>query len=457
MKKILAAAALISLFSAVSVYAGSTELKIVTPSGSVQQGDTFEVEIDVVSNTGFTSFDGLVEYDPSIIRLVGAGTTADDTLYYGDEDDKQRFITAAFINSMVNQIPSEGDSFYDGRANSKDTEAAIGAVKLANYVSMPDSNNKLSQITGTGTLCTLKFEAVGSGTTPIEIKNTLFSNPEPVDRWHSDASASLTVSANGSSKSEATTEKATETTTSSSSKSSSGGSSGGGGGGSSSRKVSTTTEATTESTTETETKDGVVIEETVEATSQEAPAVNNTVKFNDLSSVSWAESYINDLASKGIVNGYNDGTFKPNAAVKRCDFVVMLAKALDLPAGSDNFSDVSADAYYASAVSAAKAAKIVNGNTDGTFAPDSLITRQDMMVIAKGALEYAGVELTFDESVLDSFTDNAQISGYARNSVAAMVSAGIVNGTGSNVEPKGNTTRAQSAVIISKICEKISK
>ncbi|MBQ9604003.1 MAG: S-layer homology domain-containing protein, partial [Firmicutes bacterium] len=296
--------------------------------------------------------------------------------------------------------------------------------------------------------------AVGSGNTAIEVKNTLFSTVDPSERWHSDAATSLSVAAGGSSGSDkqTTTETATETTTAAktSSGGSGGGSSSGGGSGSSSGKVSTT-----EETTKAESETGVIIEETVETTTQGAPETAKTVSFGDLSGVSWAVPYINDLAAKGVVNGYADGTFKPNANVKRCDFVVMLAKALDLPEGEDNFSDVADGAYYAKAVSAAKAAKIVNGNTDGTFAPNSLITRQDMMVIAKGALEYAGIETDTNSAVLADFADNAQISAYAKDSAAAMVNAGIVSGSNGKIEPKGNTTRAQAAVIISKICEKI--
>ncbi|MBR6400472.1 MAG: S-layer homology domain-containing protein [Firmicutes bacterium] len=441
MKKILAAALVMGLFSAVNVYAGSTELKVVVPS-SVTQGETFDVDIDVVSNTGFTSFDGLIEYDPTVVRLTGPGESAADRLKYPVGEYENFFLTNSFISSMVTQVPPESDSFYDGRANGKDTAAAIGAVKLANYVDSADSNNKLLRVEGTGTLCTLRFEAIGSGKTAIEVKNTLFSTVNPSDRWHSDASSSIEVAAS---------ENKTEATTAAAS-----GRSGGGGGGSSSSKVSSekTTETTTAAAEEETQAVQTVEEETIEPTTAQAPAAP---AFSDLSGVSWAVPYINDLSAKGIVNGYSDGTFKPNANVKRCDFVVMLAKALDLPDGTDNFSDVASGAYYAKAVSAAKAAKIVNGNTDGTFKPDSLITRQDMMVIAKGALEYAGLTVNTDESVLNGFTDSAQISAYAKPGASAMVNAGIVNGSNGKIDPKGNTTRAQAAVIISKICEQISK
>ena len=442
MKKIMALALELGLFSAVNVYAGSTQLNVSVPAG-IQQGDTFDVDIEVVSNTGFTSFDGLVEYDPSVLKLVGAGDTDGRMTYPVRDGLEDYFITNSLIENMISMVPSESDSFYDGRANGKDTASAIGAVKLANYVSTADEKNQLLTVSGTGELASLKFQAIGSGSTKVEVKNTLFSTVNPSDRWHSDAAVDFTIKS-------VSKESTTEVTTA---KRSSGG---GGGGSSSSSASSTRKETTTSAASESEEDTTAVTEDATEATTEEViPAVK--VSFGDLSSVSWAVPYIEDLAGKGVVNGYADGTFKPNDNVKRCDFVVMLARALELPAGTDNFSDVKADAYYADAVSAAKAAGIVNGNGDGTFTPNSLITRQDMMVMAKGALKYAGVEVSADESALAQFSDSAEISAYAKDAVSSMVSAGIVNGTGGKVEPKSNTTRAQAAVIISKICENANK
>ena len=134
----------------------------------------------------------------------------------------------------------------------------------------------------------------------------------------------------------------------------------------------------------------------------------------------------------------------------------MLTRALGLENnGTDNFTDVPAGAYYANAVAAAKAAGIVNGNGDGTFSPESFITRQDMMIMAKGAAEYKGVVINSNLAMLDNFADGSSVSAYAKESVSAMINAGIVNGTGNKIEPKGNTTRAQAAVIISKILDYI--
>jgi lactocepin len=79
-----------------------------------------------------------------------------------------------------------------------------------------------------------------------------------------------------------------------------------------------------------------------------------------------------------------------------------------------------------------------------------------MMILAKKALEYkTGEAISGDVSVLDKFADKDNISAYAKESLAAMVQAGLVNGTGNNIEPKANTTRAQAAVVMSKIYEEV--
>jgi hypothetical protein len=191
--------------------------------------------------------------------------------------------------------------------------------------------------------------------------------------------------------------------------------------------------------------------------STETTTVAATASFKDLSNYPWAVEYINTLAKEGVVNGYSDNTFKPGDNVKRADFIIMLLRAMGVDttaAPQSNFTDVSKDKYYYNAVGLAKEMGIASGNLDGTFNPESNITRQDMMILAKKAVEMkTNTTLSGDSAVLDKFADKDNISAYAVDSLAAMVQAGIVNGTGNNIQPKDNTTRAQAAVIICKVLD----
>ncbi len=255
---------------------------------------------------------------------------------------------------------------------------------------------------------------------------------------------------------ESTTSTTTETTTKAPSSSGGSSSSSSGGSGSSSHKASgtaveTTTVTDTENVTETTTEakyfvtpSGVVVTPPTEGV--------YSVNFTDIASRAWAVESINKLASAGIVSGVSSTSFAPDAYSKRADFIVMLVKTLGLTdSTNDNFDDVATGSYYADALAIAKAAGIATGYGDGNFGPESTITRQDMMVLVANALEFAGVELNTDTSVLDSFADADQIAEYAKPYVAALVNLGLASGTDNGIEPTALITRAQMSVLIANV------
>ncbi|MBR1737874.1 MAG: S-layer homology domain-containing protein, partial [Firmicutes bacterium] len=178
--------------------------------------------------------------------------------------------------------------------------------------------------------------------------------------------------------------------------------------------------------------------------------------FNDLAGRDWAASAINKLASLGIINGVAEGKFDPDAGSKRADFVIMLDKILGLSGySSDNFDDVDSSKYYANYVGLAKQAGVATGYGDGNFGPENSLTRQDMMVLVAKTLEFCGEDISADTSVLDQFDDAAQMADYAKPFAAYLVSQGMVNGTGSSIEGTKDMTRAQMAVLMSKLYDKI--
>lgn len=133
----------------------------------------------------------------------------------------------------------------------------------------------------------------------------------------------------------------------------------------------------------------------------------------------------------------------------------MLVRALGIDSTSTaNFSDVDSSKYYAKAIATAKAYGIVNGYNDNTFKPENYITRQDMMVMVANALNAMGVELDTDVACLDNFSDTVGIANYARTSVAALVNAGIVKGSDNKIEPVKNITRAEMAQLVKGVYDK---
>ncbi|MBO5370706.1 MAG: S-layer homology domain-containing protein [Clostridia bacterium] len=116
----------------------------------------------------------------------------------------------------------------------------------------------------------------------------------------------------------------------------------------------------------------------------------------------------------------------------------------------NNFEDVPVGSYYYNAIGSAKACGIATG--DGVnFMPESTITRQDLITLAYRAFSSVGYIQESDASVLDTFGDKASIAPYAAGAMASMVNAGIIKGSDGNVNPLGNATRAEVAVMCARL------
>lgn len=183
-------------------------------------------------------------------------------------------------------------------------------------------------------------------------------------------------------------------------------------------------------------------------------AVGYEVKsFADLESFSWAQYQIEVLVSKGVINGKSDTTFSPSENITRADFIVLLVRAFGLEADvTANFADVNGSDYYYSEVGVARALGITDGIGNNQFLPKQPITRQDMMVLTARAMKAAGKALPKASAAdLKSFSDSDQVSDYAKDSMAALVKAGFVQGDGANISSRAYTSRAEVAVLIYRI------
>ncbi len=114
---------------------------------------------------------------------------------------------------------------------------------------------------------------------------------------------------------------------------------------------------------------------------EETPA--STFKFTDVSKDAWYYDVIKKVVDKGLMNGISETQFAPELEVTRGMFVTILYRAAGEPevSAATNFADVTADKYYAKAVAWANANGIVKGITETEFAPDNNITREQMATI----------------------------------------------------------------------------
>ncbi len=193
---------------------------------------------------------------------------------------------------------------------------------------------------------------------------------------------------------------------------------------------------------------GVVVIETDPGTI--APVTKEP--FTDLFGYDWAKPSIYTLKDKGIINGVSETAYAPANPIKRGDFILILTRMLSInDAFSENFADVPQSAYYYNAIGNAKVAGIATGDGQN-FMPENTITRQDLTTLAYRALLAKGyISETANMSPLNAFADKDNIATYALVPMAAMVDAGIIQGADGRVNPLGNATRAEVAVMCARL------
>jgi hypothetical protein len=177
-------------------------------------------------------------------------------------------------------------------------------------------------------------------------------------------------------------------------------------------------------------------------TGEEEPPLT-VAAFSDITG-HWAEQDILSAVEKGFVAGYLDGTFRPNNPVTRAEFVTMLVKANVIQNGvkSITFSDVT-NHWALSSIMTAASNEYVNGYPDGTFRPNNNIVRQE---VAKVMADFKTLSET---DVVLPFKDVSKISAWAIPSAKKVYQAGIIKGDASNkFAPLANTTRAEAVAII---------
>ena len=184
--------------------------------------------------------------------------------------------------------------------------------------------------------------------------------------------------------------------------------------------------------------------------------VESLKTFNDING-HWAQASIEELASRLIVDGTGNGAFAASRDVTRAEFAAIATRALGLTTNAgaaSTFSDIDQGAWYAEAVGTAVGAGLMNGYPNGTFNPNAPITRQEIAVVLSKAAEFAGGTLTSNASVLERFSDAADIPAWARKSLTELASSGILQGNANGrISPAQEATRAETAVMLEKLLQ----
>ncbi|MDO4720438.1 MAG: S8 family serine peptidase [Peptostreptococcaceae bacterium] len=171
-------------------------------------------------------------------------------------------------------------------------------------------------------------------------------------------------------------------------------------------------------------------------------------RFTDVESSHWAKEAITAVTEKGWFSGYPDGSFRPKNTISRAEAALVLVKVFDLKAADTGvkFSDVPEDAWYAESVKTLSSLGVMSGFPDNSFRPQAKVDREQMMVLLVKAMEKSGKTLEGKEL---SFTDADSISVWAKSYVEKAQANALVSGfEDGSFRPKSPVSRAELAMML---------
>ena len=157
----------------------------------------------------------------------------------------------------------------------------------------------------------------------------------------------------------------------------------------------------------------------------------------------WAKPSIESLIEDGMLSGYADGTFKPDAYITRGELIKTLVKALEIKTVNAEIPIDTQNHWASYYIATALGSNIVSGYPDGTFKPFDYVTRQEVAVIVYNAKKLSA------SNQQSEFVDSELIASWAKKAIDATVAAGYITGyQDSTIRPKGLMTKAEAATLI---------
>lgn len=175
---------------------------------------------------------------------------------------------------------------------------------------------------------------------------------------------------------------------------------------------------------------------------------DDKIKFNDISQDYWAYSQIQSFVEKGYIDGYGDGTFRPQNPIKRNEFVKIFNKVFGLTKKSGIVFDDTKDNWAKDEIDIAVTNGVAQGVSSTLFEPDRYVTRQEA---AKMLSNYMKLDDTNHDKI-KKFSDYNQIAEWAKDALEGNVEKGYIQGTdGEILAPKDNMTRAEVVTLLSRV------
>ncbi|WP_458127140.1 S-layer homology domain-containing protein [Paenibacillus sp. Z3-2] len=178
-------------------------------------------------------------------------------------------------------------------------------------------------------------------------------------------------------------------------------------------------------------------------------AADQKIQFSDIKG-HWAEANIQAWGDEGLIRGYLDRSFKPNTYITRAEFMNLVNGAFGYSGQAKiTFNDVSESAWYYEAISIANANGYIDGYTDGTMKPQDPITRQEAAKVIAGILN-----LELNETAANVFSDSSSIAAWSKGAVGGAAAAKIIAGyADGSFKPLNSITRAEAVSALVKAVE----
>ncbi|MEK5031300.1 YDG domain-containing protein [Paenibacillus sp. FSL R7-0302] len=161
----------------------------------------------------------------------------------------------------------------------------------------------------------------------------------------------------------------------------------------------------------------------------------------------WAQNEVTDWVDKGFIQGYADGSFKPDNSLKRTEFIALINRAFGFTETAPvSFPDLSSSSWAYTEVAKAVKAGYINGYSDGTIGSGKTISRQEAAVIINRLLKLDAAQTR------TLFSDSKDIAAWALDSVNAVAAAGVMKGYSedNSFRPGRDITRAEAVVSLTR-------
>ena len=184
---------------------------------------------------------------------------------------------------------------------------------------------------------------------------------------------------------------------------------------------------------------------------------NGAMNFSDVKENQWFYEAVKFVYEAGLMNGEGENSFNPNGNLNRAMLVTILYRLEQSPevTTTSKFTDVKAGLWYSEAVIWASENGIVNGYEDNTFKPMNNVSREEMAAMLMRYAKFKQIDVSATKDI-SGYQDAAQVAEWAKQNMAWSNSAGLIQGDEhNNLNPQGKATRAEAAMILMRLVKNV--